>query len=330
MNNPASYARLGALALMWGSSFLLIKVALAALSPTQIAVARTSLGAGVLLLLCVVRRHPLRWSRRLGLHVAVAGLFASALPWVLFGLGERSVDSGLTGVLNGTTPLWTVLIGWLAGTEKALTPARITGLALGFGGVLLILAPWQGGHELGWGTAACLAAAASYGVGYVYIGRHLASATLREQGLSPVALAAMQMTAAAGIALLSLPLDGLHPVSPAPLPLVAVSVLGVACTGIAFAWNYRLISDEGATTAATVAYLMPAVSVLDGWLILNERLGPRELLGMVIVLLGVALIRQKPGSTGSRRIRGSGDDGSAFLPAGSRILAAMVRSNPMK
>lgn len=299
MNNPVSYVRLGVLALLWGASFLLIKVALTALAPTQIALARIVLGALILLVLGALRRMGpigLRTGsqRKVWLHVAVAGLFASALPWILFGIGERTVPSGLTGVLNATTPLWTILFGLLFGRERAITPARFAGLALGFGGVVLIFAPWHSGGLLGWGVLMCLAAAASYGVGYVYIGRHLTGSVLREQGISPLAMAGMQMTAAAVIALFALPAGGLEPVRPNALALLAVTVLGVFGTGIAFALNYRLISDEGPTTTATVTYLIPIVSVLLGWWVLHERLGVRELAGMVVVLLGVALSRRGP------------------------------------
>jgi drug/metabolite transporter (DMT)-like permease len=324
VNNPASYFRLGALALMWGSSFLLIKIALAAMTPTQIALARIVLGALVLLLLCSLRGLRVHGDRRLWRQVTIAALFASALPWVLFGIGEQTVDSGLTGVLNATTPLWTVLLGVLVGGESAMSRSRLTGLVLGFAGVVLIFAPWQGGGLLSWGVLACLAAAASYAVAYVYIGRNLTGDRLREQGLSPLALAAMQMIAATGIALVALPVGGFALVGPDPLALLAVAALGIFGTGIAFALNYRLISDEGATTASTVAYLMPLVSVVLGWLLLGEQLGLRVLLGMAIVLIGVALTR------GSRSHPGIWARVRTALANGSRLYAELAINSPGK
>ncbi|MER7015750.1 DMT family transporter [Saccharopolyspora sp. NPDC000359] len=292
MNNPTNYARLAALALLWGSSFLLIKLALAALAPTQIALTRIVLGALVLLVLCAARGLRVSRDRVVWRHVAVAALFGSTLPWVLFGIGEQTVDSGLTGVLNATTPLWTVLFGVLV-TRQAPPPARLGGLLLGFLGVLLIFAPWQGADMLSWGVLACLGAAVSYGAAYVYIGRKLTG----QHGPPPLVLAAMQMIAATGYAVVALPLDGLRPVHWDPLALVSVTVLGVFGTGLAFALNYRIISDEGATTASTVTYLMPIVSVLLGWWLLDEGLGLRILLGMAVVLIGVLLTRRSPTPT---------------------------------
>lgn len=315
MRHTSSYLRLLVLALLWGSSFLFIKVALNALSAPQIAFTRIVLGALVLLALCALRGHDLRADRSLWSRVTVAALFASALPWVLIGIVEQTIDSGLAGVLNATTPLWTVLFGLLIGQER-LRPSRATGLLLGFSGVVLILAPWHSASLLQWGALACLTASASYGIAYVYIGRKLTG-----HGKPPVALAALQMSAAAGLAALALPI-GWTQVQFSPLPLLAVGALGVFGTGAAFALNYRLIADEGATTAATVTYLAPVVSVLLGWLVLGEALNWRILLGVLVVLTGVALIRQ-PDDAPARRTR-------PHRPNRIRGYTELLTNHPMK
>lgn len=300
MNNPASYIRLGVLSLFWGTSFLFIKLALGALAPTQLAFARIVLGAIVLLLLCKIRGFRLRGHGLWG-KVAIAGLFGNALPWTMFAIGEQTVSSGLTGVLNATTPLWTVLLGLLFGSEEALGRWRLAGIGLGFVGVVLILAPWESGVP-GWGVLACMTAPLSYGISLVYIGRNLTSSTMRARGIPPLAIAAMQMTAASVLAALALPLGGLHPVRLNLVALLAITALGVVGTGFAFALNYRLLTDEGPTTASTVTYLIPAISVLVGWLVLGENIGLRVLAGMAVVLAGIALIRQSrsAGSTSER------------------------------
>lgn len=289
MVNPTSYLRFGALALLWGASFLLIKMGLAALSPAQIAFGRIVLGALVLIAVCAVRGIRFGRDRRLWGHAAVAGLFASALPWTLYSAAERSVDSGLAGALNATTPLWTLLFGFAFGVQRRIAPRMAAGLLAGFAGVLLMFAPWQAGGA-GLGAFACLGAAASYGIGYVYIGRNLTGSGDRP---APLAMAGMQLSAATVLAALALPLEGFPPVRLDVPALLAVLVLGVFGTGAGFALNYRLIADEGPTAAATVTYLMPVVSILLGWLVLDEQIGLRVLAGIALVLAGVALSRKR-------------------------------------
>lgn len=269
------------LALLWGSGFLWIKVALNhGLSPVQITLARCVLGAAVLLALAVAARQRLPRSPAVWRHLAVAALFCNALPFALFAVGERTVDSGLAGVLNATTPLWTLLI-----SLERPSRARLAGLLLGFGGVLLIFAPWHAHPS--WGALALLAAAASYGAGFVYMGRWLTG-----RGTAPIALSAAQLIAATGWSTLALPVAG--PVRVDLTGVVAVVVLGVFCTGVTFYLSYRLIADEGPTSAATVGYLLPVVSVALGAVVLDERLGLRVLAGMAVVLLAVALTRRVP------------------------------------
>jgi len=249
------------------------------------------LGGAVLVALCYAGGQRLPRTRGTWGHLVIAAFFGNALPFLLFGIGELTVPSGVAGMLNSTTPLWALMIGILIGTERDLSPVRITGLALGFGGTLLIFAPWAAGDLTSWGALAILAAAVSYAVSFTYIGRHLSG-----RGTAPLALSAAQILTATGITTLALPAGGLEPVALSLTSVLAVVVLGVFGTGFAFALNYRVIADEGATQAATVGYLLPVVSVLLGALVLGEDLNPRVIAGMVVVLAGVAMtrIRRQP------------------------------------
>lgn len=280
--------RMGLLALMWGSSFLWIKLALDGLSPLQITVIRCLLGAGVLVALCYVSGQRLPAGRRIWGQLVVAGFFASVLPFTLFAVGERTVDSGVAGVLNATTPLWALLIGIMIGTERPIRPVRLSGLLLGFAGTSLIFAPWQAGGLLSLGALVMLAAAASYAVAYAYVGRRLSG-----RGTSPLALSGAQLLVASGLSAVAIPAVGLQPVQLTPTVLIAVAILGVFGTGVAFAINYRLIADEGATNATTVGYLLPVVSVLLGAMVLGEDLNVTVIAGMVVVLVGVGLTRRR-------------------------------------
>ncbi|NEB05800.1 DMT family transporter [Streptomyces sp. SID13726] len=270
------------LALLWGSGFLWIKLALDhGLSPAQITIARCVLGTAVLFLLARAAGQRLPRSRATWGHLTVAALFCNAVPFALFAIGEQTVDSGIAGVLNATTPLWSLLIGVLLGTDRALRPPRLTGLLLGFAGTVLIFAPWHRSGLLTWGALALLAAAASYAVAFAYMARKLTS------GDAPLAYSAAQLLMATAWTTLSLPVAG--PVDADLTALGAVTALGVLGTGVTFYLNYRLIADEGPVAAATVGYLLPVVSVALGAAALDERVGLRVLTGMGIVLTGIAL-----------------------------------------
>ncbi|WP_277441092.1 DMT family transporter [Streptomyces sp. SPB162] len=278
---------MGVLALLWGSTFLWIKLALDGLSPAQVTFTRCALGSVVLLVLCLSGRRGLPRDRVTWGHIVVAAFFCNALPFALFSVGEQTVDSGVAGVLNATTPLWSLLIGLAIGTERRLHPARLGGLLLGFAGTLLIFAPWGRAGLVSWGAAAMLGAAASYAVAFAYMGRHLVG-----KGTATIALSASQLLAATGLSALALPLGGLTAVHPGPAALSAVVVLGVFATGITFHLTYRLIADEGATNASTVGYLLPVVSVGLGAIVLHENVGLRTVAGMAVVLVGVGLTRR--------------------------------------
>lgn len=276
--------RMGLLALFWGSSFLWIKLALHGLSPLQITLVRLATGGGLVLVLCLITREALPRDRRIWGHLAVAAIFGNVLPFTLFGVGEQTVDSGVAGVLNATTPLWALLIGIVIGTERGLTPLRLGGLLLGFAGTLLIFAPWQAEGLASWGALAILGAAVSYGIAFAYIGAFLAG-----RAGSPLALSAAQLLTATGLTALIIPVAGLQPMHLEPLALIAATILGVLGTGLAYVLNYRLIVDEGPTNASTVGYLLPVVSVVLGAIFLSEGLTVRVIAGMVVVLFGVAM-----------------------------------------
>ncbi|WP_449353419.1 DMT family transporter [Streptomyces shaanxiensis] len=270
------------LALLWGSGFLWIKLALDhGLSPAQITIARCALGTAVLFLLARAAGQRLPRSRATWGHLTVAALFCNAIPFALFAVGEQTVDSGVAGVLNATTPLWSLLLGVALGTDRALRPLRLTGLLVGFAGTVLIFAPWHRSGLLTWGALALLAAAASYAVAFAYMARKLTS------GQAPLAYSTAQLLMATAWTTLSVPVAG--PVDADLTALGAVTALGILGTGVTFYLNYRLIADEGPTTAATVGYLLPVVSVALGAMVLDERVGLRVLTGMAVVLTGIAL-----------------------------------------
>ncbi|RJQ69598.1 DMT family transporter [Pseudonocardiaceae bacterium YIM PH 21723] len=288
MNNPASWYRLALCALFWGSSFVWIKYALAGLSPQQISWVRIGLGAAVLLAFVLVGGHRLPRKPKVWLHLGVVAILWNVIPFTLFAVGERTIDSSLAGVLNATTPLWTLLIALAIGVEKRLTGRRLGGLLIGFVGTLLIFQPWHASQALSWGALACTIAAICYAIALNYVTKALGG-----EGLDPIVLAGSQMMLAFVIGTLLLPVaDGFTPVHLSPLVIGSMVILGVFGTGLAFRFNFQTMADEGPVTASIVTYLMPPVSVLLGAVLLHEQLNWSALLGTAVVLAGTALSRK--------------------------------------
>jgi drug/metabolite transporter (DMT)-like permease len=287
--NRGSVLRLLSVALLWGSSFLWIKLALRGFSPGQIVLARLALGALCLLAVCWLRGFELPKSPRLLVHLTVAAVFANSVPYLLYGIAEQRVDSGTAGVLNASTPLWTILFALAARQERVLGRVRGAGLLLGFAGTLLCVSPWHAKGNLS-GALICLAAAACYGVAYVYTRRFLTG-----HGITPIAMVATQLVAATGLIFVATPFIGAQPVHFRADAVIGLAILGAFGTGLAYVLNYRLTVDDGSTAASTVTYLLPIVSVLLGVAFLGETLRWYAAAGTVIALAGVMLARRTPG-----------------------------------
>ncbi|WP_184840532.1 DMT family transporter [Allocatelliglobosispora scoriae] len=285
----AAVGRLALLALLWGSSFLWVKVALRGFSPMQLVFLQVLLGFVVLTPIALSRglRFP-RTASTWG-HLFVAAVVANAIPYLLIGIGVQTVDSNVGGVLNATAPLWTVAIAYLAGSDRAITVYRALGISLGFLGTIVIFSPWRAAGEIATvGGLACLAAAASYGVSYVYMGRFLAN-----RGVPPLMLSASQLGAATVLLAFALPFAGLQPITWRADAVVSILIHGMLCTGAAYVLNYRLISDEGPTAASVVTYLLPVVSITLGALVLHESVTVGMAIGTALVLTGVFLARRR-------------------------------------
>jgi len=280
----ATVARVGVLAVLWGSVFLWIELALDGLRPIQITFVRCALGGVVLMALSRIQGQRLPRGRAVWGHMVIVAFLCHVLPFTLFAIGQQTVDSGVAGVLNATTPLWTYVIALTLGSDT-VGRDRVAGLLTGYAGTALIFAPWQAGTA-GWGALAIAAAAMSYAIAFTYMGTFLTG-----RGVSPTTLSATQLLVAAALTGLALPIEGM-PSHVDVQAATAVVVLGVFGTGVTLALFYRLVTDEGATSAATVTYLLPVVAVVLGWLVLDEHLNARIITGMVIVLIGVALTRR--------------------------------------
>jgi drug/metabolite transporter (DMT)-like permease len=284
--SAASLVRLCLLACIWGSSFLFIELALEGLAPAQIVFGRLVGAAVTLTVVARLGGHRLPRQPRVWAHLGLMGLAANIVAFFLMSWGQQHVSSGVAGVLNGATPLFTLAFAVGALPDERLSPQRAYGLLLGFAGVVLVVGPWEGDGTAGSlaGQVACVAAAATYGAVFVYTRRFI---TNREA--SPVALAAGQMQVAALLFALAAPFFADEPVALTPVVVVSIVELGVLGTGIAYLLYYRLITDAGATSTSMVNYLAPLVAVALGVVALGEPLGWNVFAGAAVVVTGVAL-----------------------------------------
>lgn len=288
---------IAALALLWGSGFFWIRLSLDGFTPVEITFGRLALGALVLLPIVLIRRLARPQGRTMWGHLIVSALLGNALPYLLFAVAEQSVSSGLAGVLNSTTPLWTVLLAVSLRTERRLSARQLVGVAVGFAGAVVVFEPWTSNQAgtIG-GVIACLTAALCYAVAYTYQGRFLTN-----RGISPLSLTGVQLTIATAMLALALPFGGSSTTQPGILPWIAVGVLGVLGTGVALIINFTLIATEGATAASVVTYLVPAVALVLGIAVLNEPASAGLPLGAVLILLGVTLVRYRRRTASSSR-----------------------------
>ncbi len=167
--------RFGALSLIWGFSFLLIKVGTDGYAPFQVTFGRLLFGTAVLAAAMAVKRERLPRGGRTWVHLTVAAFLLNALPFSLFAYSELTIPSTLAGICNATSPLWGMALSLVALSEDRPTRVRVAGLGLGFLGVLTVLGAWQGFSGLdARGTAMALLASLCYAIGWIYVRRTLA------------------------------------------------------------------------------------------------------------------------------------------------------------
>ncbi len=273
------------LAALWGPSFLFIKVAVQEIPPLTMAGGRVGLASLLLFAILKIQGRRVSHHRRgVWKHFAFAGAVGNAVPFVLFNWGELHIDSAVASILNGTTPLFTLLIAHFFTRDDRLTRNKMTGAFIGFGGLLVLVGPslLAGVQASSLGLLAVTAAALCYGVAIVYSRRYL-------RGL-PALVAPTAQLGYAALFLTPLSLLFERPLS-LPMPswaalgsLLALTVLG---TSIAFVVYFRLLESIPASQLSMVTYLVPVFGILLGVTVLDERLEWNSYAGCVLILLGV-------------------------------------------
>lgn len=273
-----------ALGLIWGSSYLFIKLLVDVVSPTVMVAARFALGVATLGTILKARGGALpRWGRIWG-YLLVMSIFGNVVPFLLIAWSEQHTSSALAAVLSATTPHFTLIFAVAMFSSERLSLDRVAGIIVGFVGVLLLTGRsiLDLGNSDGLGIIALLGSSVCYGFAFAFARQYV-----RGDPLSNVtAQLLMSLAIITPFAIISgwVRVDELGVAE-----VVSWLVLGAVGTGVAYLFYYSLIREIGATPASLVTYIIPPVGVILGWLVLDERIGLAGLAGMALIVTGVAI-----------------------------------------
>lgn len=284
-----NWAEVVLLGVIWGASFLAVRVALDGVAPLWIATGRIAIAALTLALLLVVLRIalPPLMDRRLWLHIAGFAVFSNALPFTLIAWAQQHVLSSFVGITMALVPLFTLGLAHVFLPDEKLTLPRIAGFALGLVGVVVLIG--TDGLRLGGGAPQMVARLACVGVTVSYsIGSIIARRSPRSD---PIAFtAASVILACAAMLPLTLALAGV-PAWPGARPALAMAYLGLFPTGLAALIMVHVIRSAGPTFLTQTNYQVPVWSVIFGMLILSEPLPPQFVVALALILTGLAVSR---------------------------------------
>ena len=286
--NRSDWLVMLALALIWGSAFFFISVAVHAMPPLTYVWVRLTIAAAGLWLFLWWKGSRIALPKNVWGSIVHLALLNNALPFALFGWGQTHIASGLASILNATTPIWGVVVAHFFTRDERMTPAKIGGVLLGFGGVAMMIGPTLlaniGTDALA--QLACVAASLSYALAAVWARR------FKRMGLPPMTVTTGQLTAGAAIMLpIALLVDRPWTEAfPGMGPLAAVSALALLCTAFAYVLYFRLIDRAGATNALLVTLLVPPTAIVLGALFLGEALAAQDFAGLILIAFGLAAI----------------------------------------
>jgi drug/metabolite transporter (DMT)-like permease len=285
---------LAALALIWGSSFMFIKIADREISPATLVLGRLALATLTLLIvvpLAIGGRETLAQLRANWAGIVLVGLLNTALPFWLLSWGETRIDSGLASIIQASVPIFNALLAFAFFPAQRVVGRRLVGVSVGFVGVAILVGAQP--HAKVLAALAVVGMALCYAAGGLATRRFLPEARPHAVALGTTAVAALVMLPAG--------------VTQAPghtlkaETVASLLVLGVIGTALAYLIFFTLIARAGSAYASLVTYLVPPVALFYGAVFLDERIGVTAIAGLLLILAGVAL------GTGIRRIGASGD-----------------------
>jgi drug/metabolite transporter (DMT)-like permease len=283
-------AMLATVALLWGASFMFIKVAGRELAPATLILGRLGLGAltlAAVLPFMVGTRRALAEIRANAGWLLVVAIVNVAMPFWLLSWGETKIDSGLASIIQGAVPIFNALVAFAFFREVRVTGFRLVGVAIGFVGVALLVGAQPEGKVLG--AFAVVGMALCYAVGQLLAGRYLSTVSPPVVAFATIGIAAL-CALPAGV--IQAPHD-----TPGWKTIGSIVALGIPLTAFAFLIFYAIIAGAGAAYASLVTYLVPPIALAYGAIFLGERFGAAAFAGLALILGGVAL------GTGRLRIR---------------------------
>ena len=289
-NNITEYVFLLLLAMIWSSSFLLIKIGIETIPPFTLTAGRLGIAAIIFCAFLAIRREWIPLHPQAILLYVVTGLLGNSLPFVLISWGEIHISSSLTAICMGIMPISTFVLAHIFIADEPITRRKSMGLGLGLSGLLTLVggSALSGAGEHVIGTLSVFAGALCYSFTTVFV--RLQPAFAPHQMATGTTLCAT---------LISIPLafwaeDPLL-IQPSITSLVALLILAVLPTAVAAILYFRIIRALGATVFSQINYLIPVLGSLWGALLLAESLTGKMLLSLLLVLCGIYLIQSKPG-----------------------------------
>lgn len=274
-----------ALGIAWGCSFIFIKQGLRFLTPFGVAFGRCTLGAITLLVIVRIRGQRLPREKSTWFKLWIVALLLNVFPGVLFAYAEVRVASILAGIINAATPLTTLIVILLLFRDEKPKNYQLLGLLFGAVGVATVLGVWRGlGHNSLVGVLALLAAVTCYGFSFPFTRKYVLPL-----GLRPDVMATTQITVASITLLPFFLYNGISNDQFKVIPVLSMLALGAIGTGIAYIWNFQIITAAGSSIASTVTYITPLVAVIVGVIFLGEGITWNEPIGAVLVVLGAAI-----------------------------------------
>ncbi len=282
---PTEWSMVASLALIWGASFLFIDIGLDAFEPGLITWLRVSLGAAAISVLPGARNpvQPDAWPR-----IILLGFTWIAIPFTLFPIAQQWINSSLAGILNGAMPLFAAIIAALL-LRRLPGPVIISGLLVGFIGVVLVSLSSEGGDSAALGIILVLTATVLYG-----FSTNIAVPLQQSYGALPITWRVQMVAAAATLPLGVFSISGSSFEVPSALAVVTLGVFG---TGVALAIMTQLVGKVGATRGAIAIYLVPVVATILGVGFRNDQVTPLTILGMILVLGGAYMASRKDSGT---------------------------------